>query len=144
MKTIRQIDIAEYLRGQHDRAAGYAIIANGLDEIDHDGQATDAYCAGHDPLATLVPYKPGKETDGKAFRAALQRAAELHRATIRLYRVTVDDHELDHQRSHVLQEHIGQQVEELRRLHPDADDIRVSAQNNNTSGAEYNRPAIAP
>ena len=143
MKTIRQIDIAEYLRGQHNRAAGYAIIANGLDEIDQDGQATDAYCAGYDPLANLVPYKPGKETDGKAFRAALERATQQHRATIRLYRVAVDDHKLDNQRSHVLQEHIGQQVEELRRLHPDADDIRVSAQDN-TSGAAHNRPAIAP
>jgi len=74
-KTIRRVDLEEYRRGQQDRQAGYAVTANGDKAIDYDPQAADAYLAGYDPDAELVPIRPGEEQAAADLLAALKNAA---------------------------------------------------------------------
>jgi len=113
---IRPIDLAEYLRGQRDRAEGYLIIAHGDETVDQDGQATDAYCAGYDPQAEIIPYKDGEQAEGEAFRNQLTQAAN-ETQNIEMFRISIDKKDTVHLNHHVLREHLAAQIASLLELH---------------------------
>jgi len=124
---IRALDIAEYLRGQKDRAEGYPIIAHGDETVDQDGQATDAYCAGYDPTAEIVQYKDGQEAEGHAFRQQLQQAANKTE-TIEMFRISTQKDNTVHLDHHVLREHLAAKLKSVLELHSSFQTIRITVE----------------